>query len=87
MRHFGGKADALTKGRMRVNRFADVHRVGAHFNRQSDLTDHVARVGAHDATAQDTAVAMGCIAVVKQQLGKPFIASIGNSAARSAPGE
>jgi hypothetical protein len=29
-----------------VDGLADVHRVGAHLNRQGDLSDHVARMGA-----------------------------------------
>ena len=40
------------------NRLPDVHRVRAHLDRQRDLADHVARVRADDATAEDLAVAM-----------------------------
>jgi hypothetical protein len=40
-----------------VDGFADVHGVCAHLNRQSDLANHVARMRAHHAAAQDLAVA------------------------------
>ena len=39
--------------------FADVHGICAHLNRQGDLANHVARVGADHAAAQDLAVAVG----------------------------
>ena len=58
MRHFSRHADGLTKGRVRVNGLADVDRVCAHFNRQRNLANHVARVGTDHAAAQDLAVAM-----------------------------
>ena len=38
---------------MRVDRLADVDRVGAHFDRQRDFADQVARVRADDAAADD----------------------------------
>jgi hypothetical protein len=41
-----------------VDGLADVHGVGAHLDGQGDLADHVARVGADDAAAQDLAVAV-----------------------------
>jgi hypothetical protein len=41
-----------------VDGFADVHSVCAHLNRQCDLANHVARVSAHHAAAQDLAVAI-----------------------------
>ena len=44
---------------MRVNRLADVYRIRTHLNRQSDLADHVARMRADHAAAQDLAVAVG----------------------------
>jgi hypothetical protein len=48
---------------MRVDGLANVHRVGAHFNGQRNLADHVTRVGADHATAQDLAVAPASMAV------------------------
>ena len=53
MRHFRRHADALAERGVWVNRFADVHRVRAHFNRQRDLANHVARVRADDAAAHN----------------------------------
>ena len=60
MRDFRCHADGLSKRRMRVNRLADVHRIGAHLNRQRDLANHVARMRANHATAQDLAMAQAC---------------------------
>ena len=59
MRNLRRHANALPKCRMRVNRLADIHRVRPHLNRQRDFANHVARMGADHATAQDFAVAMG----------------------------
>jgi len=42
-----------------VDGFADVHSVCAHLDGQSDLANHVARVRADHAAAQDLAVAAG----------------------------
>ena len=81
MRHFRRHANALAQRRVRVNRLADVHRICARFNRQRDLADHVARMRANHATAQHLAVAVGLIAVVKQQLGDTFVSAIGDGAA------
>jgi hypothetical protein len=44
---------------VRVDGLADVHGVGAHLDGQGDLADHVARVRADHAAAQDAAVAVG----------------------------
>ena len=43
---------------MRVNRLADIDSVCAHLNGKSNLTNHVARMRADHAAAQDLAVAM-----------------------------
>ena len=43
----------LAERRMRMDRLADVDRVGAHLDRQRDLADHVAGVRADDAAADD----------------------------------
>jgi hypothetical protein len=77
MRHFRRHADALAQRRVRVNRLADIDRVGAHFNGQRNLADHVACVGADDAAAQNLAVAVRLRAVVKQQLGGDFGVGVG----------
>jgi len=53
MRHFRRHANGFAKGWMRVDGLADVHCVGTHLDSQRDLSDHVARVGADHATAQD----------------------------------
>ncbi len=59
MRHFCRHADAFSQRRVGVDGFTYIHGVCAHFNGQSDLADHVARVRAHHAAAQDLAVAVG----------------------------
>ena len=87
MRHFRRHADALAQRGVRVDGLADIHRVRAHLDRQRDLADHVARMGAHHAAAQDLAVAVRFGAVIKQQFGDAFVATIGDGAARGGPGE
>jgi hypothetical protein len=59
MRHFCRHADAFAQRGVGVDGFADVYGVCAHFDGQSDLANHVARVRAHHAAAQDLAVAVG----------------------------
>ena len=87
MRHLGRHADALAQRRMRVNRLADVYRVGAHLDGQRNLANHVARVGADHAAAKDLAVAMRRFGIVKQQLGNALIPAGGDGAAGGGPGE
>ena len=62
MRHFRRHADALTQRRVRVNGLADVDGIGAHLNRQGNLANHVARMGADHAAAQNLAVAPASMA-------------------------
>lgn len=38
-------------------KLSDVHRIGPHLNRQRHLTNHVARMGANDAAAEDASSA------------------------------
>ena len=59
MRHLSRDANALAQRRVRVNRLAYIHRVGTHLNGQRNLANHVARVRADHAAAQDLAVAVG----------------------------
>ena len=59
MRHLCRHANALAQRRMRVNRLANIHRVRPHLDGQGDLANHVARMGADHAAAQNLAVAMG----------------------------
>jgi len=59
MRHLRCHTYALAQRGMRVNRLADVHRIRAHLNGQRNLANHVARVRADHAAAQDLAVAVG----------------------------
>ena len=66
---------------MRVNRLVDIDCIRTHLNRKSNFANHVTRIGADHATAQYLAVAMRFGAVVKQQFGHTFIATIGNVAA------
>ena len=83
---FRRHADGLAQRGVRVDGLADVHGVGAHFDGQGDLADHVARMGADDAAAQDLAVAVALGAVVEQQLGEAFVAPVGDGAARGRQG-
>ena len=59
MRHFRRHADALAQRGVGVDGLANVHAVRPHLNSQCNLADHVARVGADHAAAQDLAVAVG----------------------------
>ena len=56
MRHLRRHADALAQRGMRVDGLADVHCVGTHLNGQRDFANHVARMRADHAAAQDLAV-------------------------------
>ena len=58
MRHLSRHTDALAESRVRVDRLADVDGVSTHLNRQRNLTNHVARMRADHATAQNLAVAV-----------------------------
>ena len=81
MRHLRRHADALAQRGVRVNCLANVHGVCAHLNRQRNLTDHVAGVGADHAAAQNLAVAMRFRAFVKQQLGDALVPAVGDGTA------
>ena len=59
MRHLCRHANAFAKRGVGVDGLADVHGVGAHFNGQRNLANHVACMGADHAAAQDLAVAVG----------------------------
>ena len=74
--HFGGHAQAFAQGGVGVDGLADVDGVGAHFNGQGDFANHIARVGADDAAADDAVAGF-----VKQELGKALVAAIGDGAA------
>ena len=62
MRHLGRHASALAQRGVRVNGLADVYGICAHLNRQRNLANHVARMGADHAAAQDLAVASASMA-------------------------
>ena len=81
MGNFGRHADALAQGRMRVNGFANVNGVSAHFNGQGYFANHVASMCANHAAAKNLAMTVRIRAIVKQQLGDPFVAPIGNGPA------
>ena len=59
---------------MRVDGFADIYGICAHFDGQSDLANHVTRMGPDHAAARDFAVAVRVGRIVKQQLGDAFVA-------------
>ena len=63
MRHLCCHSNAFAQRRVRMDGFSDVHRVGAHFDGQCDFADHVARMRADHAAAQDFAVAPASMAV------------------------
>ena len=81
MRHFRRHADALAQRRVGVDRLADIDRIRPHLNRQCNLANHVAGMGADHAAAKYLAVAMGFRAVVEQEFGEALIAAVGNGAA------
>jgi hypothetical protein len=87
MRHFRRHADGFPECGVRVDGLADVDGVGAHFDRQRNLANHVAGVGADHAAPQDLAVAVRFFTVVKQQLGDAFVAAIGDGATGCGSGE
>ena len=55
MRHLSRHANTLAQSGGRIDRLADVHSVCAPLNRQRNLANHVARVRADHAAAQDLA--------------------------------
>lgn len=59
MRHLRRRAIRRPKGRVRVNRLANIHHVCTPLDRRRNLADHVAGMGADHASAQNLAVAMG----------------------------
>ena len=63
MRHFRRHADAFAQHGVGVDGFANVHRISAHLNRQRNLTNHVARVGADNSAGQNVAVHPASMAV------------------------
>ena len=87
MRHLCRHADALAQHGVRMNRLADAYRISAYFDGQRNLANHVARMRADHAAAQDLAVTVRLWAVIKKQFGDPFVAAVGNGAALGRPGE
>jgi hypothetical protein len=77
MGHLGSHANALAKGWVSVNGFTNVHGICAHLNGKHNLSDHVPSVGAHDAAPQDASMAMSLRRIVKEQLRKALVATIG----------
>ena len=61
---------------------ADVDRIAAHLDREADLADQIARMGADDAAAEHAMVRL-----VEEELGEAFIAAVGDGAAGSRPGK
>ena len=58
MRHLCCHANAFAQSRVWVNGFANVDGICAHLDGQSNFPNHVTRMRAHHAAAQDLAVAM-----------------------------
>ena len=82
MRHFSRHADRFTQRRVRVDGFADIDRITAHFDGQADFADHVAGVRANSRPADD-AMRFG----IKDQLGEAVVAAVGNCPTGSRPRE
>ena len=80
MRHFRRHANAFAQRGVRVNRLTNIHCISAHLYRQCNLANHVARVGADDAAAQDTAMTMRFFGIIKQEFGETFVSAIGDGA-------
>ena len=72
MRNLRRHADALAQRGVRVNRLADVDGIRTHLNGQRHFTNHVARMRADHAAAQDLAVTVG--------LGQPPFVGTGHTA-------
>ena len=87
MRNLRRHADAFAQRGVRVDGLADVHGVGAHLDGQGNLANHVARMPADHAAAQELAVAMRLRRVVEQQLGHALVAAIGDGTAGCCRGE
>lgn len=58
MCHLSSHANAFAQRWVRVDGFPDVDCVGAHFNGQGNLTDHVSSVRADHSTSKDAAMAV-----------------------------
>ena len=82
VRHFRRHADALAERRVRVDDLADIDRVAAHLDGQRHLADRVAGRGVDDGAAE-AAVRL----VVEDQLGESVVATVGNRASITCPGD
>jgi hypothetical protein len=65
MRNLRRHADRFTQRRVGMDGLADIHCVSAHLDRQCNLANHVARMRADHAAAQDLAMAMRFLRIVK----------------------
>ncbi len=65
-----------------MNGLADVDRIASHLDREADLADQVAGMGADDAAAEEAMVRL-----VEQQLGEAFVAPVGDGPAGGRPGK
>src|SRR5690606_24635026 len=75
-------ADGLAQGRVWVDGFGQIDRVHAHFDSQHQLANQLARIGADDTATHDT---VGFS--IEQNLGKAFVAVVGNGTTRGSPWE
>src|SRR2546430_16799780 len=67
---------------MRMDGLADVDGIAAHLDREADLADQVARMGADDAAAEHAVIGR-----VEQELGEALVAAVGDCAAGRRPGK
>lgn len=70
MRHFRSHADALTQRGGWMDGLTDINSVCTHLNLQSNFANHIARVRADHAAAENVAMAVCLWSVIEQQLGK-----------------
>src|SRR6185369_11351844 len=82
LERFGRQTHRFGERRMWMNGAADVDRVCTHLDRERDLADQVACMGADDAPADDPVRR-----VVEQELREAFVAAVGDGASRRRPGK
>src|SRR5437763_469189 len=75
-------SDRFARGRMRMDGLADIDRVRAHFDRERNLADEIARPGTDDG-APDQAVRL----LGEDQLAEALVATVGDGASRGCPGK
>ena len=65
-----------------MDRLTDVYRIAPHFDREANLADQIARMGADNATPEHSVVRF-----IEQKLREALVATIGDGAAGRRPGK